>query len=209
MPEVSAGPTDQKSSHYLTGRREFPSSLLCFYMVWLAQRLSLQWRHNERDSVSAHQPLDYFPNRLFRPRSKKTSKLRVTGFCAGNSPVTGEFPTQRASNAENVSIWWRHHVLSLVMWVTNEFKSYSVIRENNGWTTTLVTKILLPLDHMALFIYAIVTSLPLRQGNHCHCRWSNLEEYGKMHQVNKQWNYDINITLQHNKQLIVRVFLGE
>ena len=27
----------------------------------------------------------------------------------GNSPVTGEFPAQRASNAENVSIWWRHH----------------------------------------------------------------------------------------------------
>ena len=26
-----------------------------------------------------------------------------------NSPVTGEFPAQRASNAENVSIWWRHH----------------------------------------------------------------------------------------------------
>ena len=42
-------------------------------------------------------------------RSKKTSKLRVTGLCAGNSPVTGEFPTQRASSAENVSIWWRHH----------------------------------------------------------------------------------------------------
>ena len=45
-----------------------------------------------------------------RPRSKKTSKLRVTGLCEGNSPVTGEFPAQRASNAENVSIWWRHHV---------------------------------------------------------------------------------------------------
>ena len=36
---------------------------------------------------------------------KKTSKLRVTGLCAGKSPVTGEFPAQRASNAENVSIW--------------------------------------------------------------------------------------------------------
>ena len=24
-------------------------------------------------------------------------------------PVTGDFPTQRASNAVNVSIWWRHH----------------------------------------------------------------------------------------------------
>ena len=29
--------------------------------------------------------------------------------CEGNSPVTGEFPAQRASNVENVSIWWRHH----------------------------------------------------------------------------------------------------
>ena len=38
----------------------------------------------------------------------KTSKLRVTGLCAGNSPVTGEFTTQRASNAENISIRWRH-----------------------------------------------------------------------------------------------------
>ena len=42
-------------------------------------------------------------------RSKKTSKLRVTGLYAGNSPVTGEFPAQKASNAENVSISWRHH----------------------------------------------------------------------------------------------------
>ena len=33
----------------------------------------------------------------------------VTGLCVGNSPVTGEFPSQRASDAENVSIWWRHH----------------------------------------------------------------------------------------------------
>ena len=33
----------------------------------------------------------------------------VTGLCAGNSPVTGEFPAQMASNVENGSIWWRHH----------------------------------------------------------------------------------------------------
>ena len=43
---------------------------------------------------------------------KKTSKLRVIGRCEGNSPVTGEFSAQRASNAENVSIWWCHHVTS-------------------------------------------------------------------------------------------------
>ena len=48
-------------------------------------------------------------NRLFKRRSEKTQKLRVTVLFAGNSPVTGEFPAQMASNAENVSIWWRHH----------------------------------------------------------------------------------------------------
>ena len=70
---------------------------------------TLQWRHNGRDGVSNHQHLDCLLNRLFWRRSKKTSKLRVTGFCEGNSPVTGEFPSQRASNTENVSIWRRHH----------------------------------------------------------------------------------------------------
>ena len=32
-------------------------------------------------------------------------------FLVGNSPVTGEFPSQMASNPENVSIWWRHHAI--------------------------------------------------------------------------------------------------
>ena len=68
----------------------------------------LQWRYSGRDSVSNHQPREWLLKRLIRHRSKKTSKLRVTGLCAGNSPETGEFPPQRASNAENVSIWWRH-----------------------------------------------------------------------------------------------------
>ena len=70
---------------------------------------TLQWRHNGRDGISNHQPHHCLLNRLFRHRSKKTSKVRVTGLCAGNSPVTGEFPAQMASNAENVSVWWLHH----------------------------------------------------------------------------------------------------
>ena len=72
-------------------------------------KTTLLWRHNEPDGVSNHQPHDCLLNRLFGLRSKKTSKLRVTGLCAGNSLETGEFPAQMASNAENVSIWWRHH----------------------------------------------------------------------------------------------------
>ena len=69
---------------------------------------SLLWRHNGRDGVSNYQPHDCLLKRLFRRRSKETPKLRVTGLCEGNSLVTGEFPAQTASNAENV--WWRHHV---------------------------------------------------------------------------------------------------
>ena len=48
-------------------------------------------------------------NHLFRRRSKETSKLCATGLCEGNSPVTSEFPAQRSSNAENVSILCRHY----------------------------------------------------------------------------------------------------
>ena len=72
---------------------------------------SSQWRH-ECDGDSNRRRLDGLLNRLFECRSKKTTKPCVTGLCEGNSPVTGEFRSQRASNAEKVSIWWRHHVLN-------------------------------------------------------------------------------------------------
>ena len=39
-----------------------------------------------------------------RCRSKKTLKVRITGLCEENLPVSSEFPAQRASNVENISI---------------------------------------------------------------------------------------------------------
>ena len=90
----------------------YDTGVSCLDSFWAN---ALQWRHNGRGSVSNHQPHDCLPNRLFKRRSKKTSKLRVTGLCAGNSPVTGEFPVQMASDAENVSIWW-HHSWSTYEW---------------------------------------------------------------------------------------------
>ena len=82
------------------------------------------WRHNEHDCVSNHQPCDCLLQRLFRCRSKKTSELRVTGLCAGTSPVIGEFPAQLASDAEDVSIWWRHNVIS-AQW--HVWSSYTLV----------------------------------------------------------------------------------
>ena len=63
----------------------------------------LQLRHTERESVSNYRRLFCLLNCLFKRRPKKTSKLRVTGFCEGNSPVTSELPARKASNAENVT----------------------------------------------------------------------------------------------------------
>ena len=97
------------------------------------------WRHNKRDGVSNHQPHDCFLNCLFRRRSKKISKLCVTGLCKGNSPVTDEFPIQRASNAENVSIWWRHHedcILQSNYWL-------AFIFDYDYWTDSFLTHFLI------------------------------------------------------------------
>ena len=71
----------------------------------ISSSTSLRWRHNEHNDVSNHQPHDCLLKRSLRWRPKEKSRLRVTGLCAGNSPVTGEFPAQMASNVKNVSIW--------------------------------------------------------------------------------------------------------
>ena len=55
--------------------------------------------HNRSQiTVSNHQHHGCLLNCLFR--WEKTTKLRVTGLCVGNSPVTGEIPAQMAGNAE-------------------------------------------------------------------------------------------------------------
>ena len=120
-------PSTRTDSYYIYAVRNWPISITALYKVlgvledwWFISLLSpegfysltiglvarwsllglprsLQWRHNGRDSISNHQPHDCLLNRLFRHRSKKTSKLRVTGLCVGNSPGIDEFPAQMAS----------------------------------------------------------------------------------------------------------------
>ena len=103
--------------------------------IWNGKR-SLPWRHNGHDSVSNHQPHGCLLNRLFRRRSKKTSKLRVTGLCVGNSPgpvnsphkgpVTRKmFPFDdvitlltilRAVLKSRLSTWYNHRPLCTSQW---------------------------------------------------------------------------------------------
>ena len=70
---------------------------------------ALQWHHNEHDGISNHQPHDCLFSLYSGTDQRKKSKLCITGLSEGNSLVTSEFLTQRASNGEDVSIWWCHH----------------------------------------------------------------------------------------------------
>ena len=95
--------------HIIHNATSRPAGDVCMEAGYGRTSSTLLWRHNGRDGVSNHQPHNFLLNHTFRRRSKKTSKLRVTGLCVGNYPVTGKIPAQRASNVENVFIWWRHN----------------------------------------------------------------------------------------------------
>ena len=129
-----------------------------------AQSKPLRWRYNGRDSVSNHQPHDCFLNRLFRHRSEKTLKLCVTGLCVGNSPEAGEFPAQMASNAENVSIWWRHHAYRNFTQISSTWAPFTdmySVKWQHTWTITFIIKYGIELQ----IHFQTLTAQPLTFGN--------------------------------------------
>ena len=80
--------------------------------------LTLRWRHNGGDGVSNHQPHHCLLKRLFRRRSKKTSKLRVTGLCAGNSPGPVNSP-------HKWPVTWKMSPFDDVIMICPEFSGFS------------------------------------------------------------------------------------
>ena len=68
---------------------------------------TLQWRHNERDGVSNHLRLKLFAQSFVQVQIKKNIKAPRHWSLWRES--TGDIPSQRANNAEIVSMWWRHH----------------------------------------------------------------------------------------------------
>ena len=82
----------------------------------------LHWRHNERDGFSNHRRRDYLLNRLFRRRTKKIPKLRITGLCARNSPVPGEFP---ACYTKGQELGRYFHLMTSLCHVTSGDQQYA------------------------------------------------------------------------------------
>ena len=127
--------SETQSKHRLSHRISQP------HLTTAKQNMWTGWRH-QMETFSALLALC--------GGEKKTSKLHVTGLCVGNSPVTGEFPTQRASNVEDVSNWLCHHGLYYFQYSsTNVLKlinmldfcpRYSTVnlgQTNNTWIRSL------------------------------------------------------------------------
>ena len=126
----------------------------------------LKWRHNESDGVSNHRRLVCLLNCLFRRGSKKTSKLHVTGLCEGNSPVTGEFPPQRAGNAE--SFPFDYVIMTYLCF------SYSDITENGWWNLAKSRVIFLVIyNYVYRDKFEFLYKVKIPQISQCACSISN------------------------------------
>ena len=96
----------------------------------LEEATTLQRRHDERDGGSNHRSLDVLLSLSFKCTWTKTPNLHVIGL-SESRPVTDGFPSHRASNAENISIWWGRHDFSKI-WIKIQAFSFG----NNHWKMT-------------------------------------------------------------------------
>ena len=116
-------------------------------MAWASCK-TLRWRHNGHDSDSNHQPHGCLLNRLLRRRSRKTSKLRITGLCVRNSPwpvnsphkwpVTRKmFPFDEVimTRWETFKFWDLVHLISEIWWQVRklDYRHYLKILEWLFW----------------------------------------------------------------------------
>ena len=104
------------STLFSTHHWALPTKYLCAYpevngyllLCWC--RLYVIVKPWSQDA-SSHRQLNRLFNSLFRVIRKKHESPALLAICKGNSPITGVFPSQRARNAESVSMSWRHNGL--------------------------------------------------------------------------------------------------
>ena len=158
--------------------------------ITLRANSSLHWRHNDHDGVSNHQPHDCLLNRLFGRRLKKTSKLRVTGLCAGNStgPVNSPHKgpvTRKMFPFDDVIMIGTDSASEVTgrIWV---YTSHESMKNNNITTTSKVVIYSMGYAvHICTWLVVVVVNCitPLA---HCMCR---IHLWYKMHQLKVSINH--------------------
>ena len=130
---INAWVNNSEASDLIHHRAHYDVIVMSTKRLWSPKKAcSLQWRHDERYGVSNHLHLDRLLNRLFRQRSKKTSKHRVTGLlmgilrwpmdCPQEGPVTRKmFPFD-----------------AVIMWIIWPHDLYTCISTKRFWIISLV-----------------------------------------------------------------------
>ena len=139
-----------------------PTLDTCFWHNTPVMLYALQWRHNERDGVSNHRRLHCLFNCWFRRKSKTNQSFASLTFGQEfTGSVTGKFSAQTASNAENASVWWRHHVP--VTHFTNGVWAHNLNRLTNHFASTLFILTVSHLGVLSILICRQATSHYLSQ----------------------------------------------
>ena len=103
-------PIYQQRHHWLYRLNRYQYFMMMVFNYLCHLIVALQWHHDEHNGVLNHRRVNCLLNRFFRCRSKKISKLRVTGLCEGNSAVTGGFPHKGPVTRKMfhlmTSLWW-------------------------------------------------------------------------------------------------------
>ena len=91
----------------------YPFLRSTWYTVGCAITLTSQWPRWRLKSPASR----LFTQPFIQTQIKENIKAPRHWPLCGEFTGTGEFPAQRASNAENVSIWWRQHATSPLRWI--------------------------------------------------------------------------------------------
>ena len=105
-------PAEMRMCHWSDGDKFcklHPVDLLRAWFCHSKTNHTIQWRHNDHDGVSKSPASRLFTQLFIQTQIKENIKATRHWPLCGEFTGTGEFPAQRASYAENVSIWWRHH----------------------------------------------------------------------------------------------------
>ena len=160
---------------------------------------TLQWRHNERHGVSNHQRLESLLNRLFRRRSKKIPKLRVTVLCEGNSPVIMKmkYALERCS----INALWMSQLSKIsdtaVRVIRVILKKMCTILHSVGFCCGCLSEVFTHILQIYFTSTSAIKRLPLHQ-------WSNLGLYS----LKKTPSYMYGIPIQTHRQIVLGLSWG-
>ena len=100
---------------------------------------------------------------------RKHQSSAPLAFVRGNSPMTGHFPAQMASSAENVSIWWRHHIMIMCHYNMRSRKADTALLSQGAFTENIRE-----LSKITLHSYKIFSVFTGRKENIIETEWQNI-----------------------------------